>query len=334
MHGSPIGITARNVNYAYREGMQLIKNFGLKESSRAGDVLALPAPVLVTYRRPQERVLFDQERDANPFFHFFEALWMLAGRDDVHFLANFNKRMAQFSDDGETLHGAYGFRWSNHWDDDQLSSVVNMLRENPGSRRVVLTMWDPASDLGREGKDLPCNTHIYFRARGIVLDMTVMNRSNDIIWGLFGANAVHFSVLHEFIAGLSGLAVGVYYHFTNNFHAYTELFEQKYAQLTPALYDPYELGLVKPYAPFVTDARTWRQDLEAWFAARNKPRSLYSNSFFSEVADPLWWAWAHYKDQRHAEAIAILDANCCAEDWRVACVQWIHRRQRNVRQHA
>src|SRR5690606_9555427 len=113
-----------------------------KTSSRNGPVAQILEPVIVTYTHPRERVLLYTERDCNPFFHLYESLWMLAGRNDVAPLAYYNKRMPEFSDDGKTFHGAYGYRWRTHFGWDQLRAIVEELRTNSNSRRVVLQMWD------------------------------------------------------------------------------------------------------------------------------------------------------------------------------------------------
>jgi hypothetical protein len=88
-------------------------------------------------------------------------------------------------------------------------------------------MWDPKADLNpgpyTERKDLPCNTQIMFAIRNDKLDMTVINRSNDIVWGAFGTNSVHFTFLQEVIACAVGVDVGHYYLFSNNFHMYNSV---------------------------------------------------------------------------------------------------------------
>jgi hypothetical protein len=61
--------TSRSSNHDHRK----------PQGSRAGDVLVAPHPVMSVTSIPTERVLFDPARDANPFFHLFESLWMLAG---------------------------------------------------------------------------------------------------------------------------------------------------------------------------------------------------------------------------------------------------------------
>ena len=65
------------------EGLYLacdaLRVVGKRKDSRNGPVLEFPEPVLICYNRPVERVLFYPSRDANPFFHLMEGLWMLVG---------------------------------------------------------------------------------------------------------------------------------------------------------------------------------------------------------------------------------------------------------------
>lgn len=194
-------INARNVQDALLSGLPFLKFKGVKRSSRNGEVLVAEGPVTTEYARPRERVLLLPERDANPFFHLFESLWMLNGNEDVAPLVHYVKRMATFSDDGKIFHGAYGHRWQHHFHFDQLTLIIRALKANPDDRRCVLQMWDTIADLGWPKRDIPCNTQAYFSRDYLGrLDMTVCCRSNDIIWGAYGANAVHFSMLQEFLA--------------------------------------------------------------------------------------------------------------------------------------
>src|SRR5678816_542793 len=135
-------INANNVNDAYYQGLRLLKDAPI-ESSRAGEVRVWPCPVTTVYERPTERVLFDPKRDANPFFHLFEALWMLSGRQDATWLDRFVKDFSsRFTEEDGTQHGAYGHRWRNAFGFDQLHHVVNTLRSDPTSRQCVIQMWD------------------------------------------------------------------------------------------------------------------------------------------------------------------------------------------------
>lgn len=203
----------------------LLKN-GIHQDSRNGPVLRFPKPVCLEYVTPQNRVMTSPIRDANPFFHLFETMWMFAGMNELAPLLLFNEQIAQYSDDGKILRGtAYGHRWRELWG-DQLARAVDMLRTNPQNRQVVMSMWDPREIFTTNSKDFACNLQVLFSTRpdvdGVILDMTVTNRSNDLIYGAMGSNLFHFSMLLEYIALHSGLRVGTYYQIANNLHLYTE----------------------------------------------------------------------------------------------------------------
>lgn len=337
-------IRTRNVHRALPQGLSYLEGHGVSEPSRNGEAIVAPGPVTTVYERPIERVLFHPGRDANPFFHFFEGLWMLAGRDDVGFLTNFVKRFADYSDDGKKIHGAYGYRWRNHFPPgDQLWGVINTLMDDPASRQAVIAMWDPDSDGPHVAtRDRPCNTHIYLRvALGKAnepnrLNMMINCRSNDIIWGAYGANAVHFSFLQEYLAAHLGLTVGGLWQNSWNYHAYRDIFYKVYnATRGSEIYDPYADGEVKPY-PLMYDPKTWDEDLDSFLAIcdyhlnggkETAPKTPpYRNPFFYDVARPLWWAHTAYKRGAYIQAFEIME-ECKATDWRRAGEEWLARRR-------
>lgn len=249
-------IVANNVNDALRTGLKYLNAFGVRERRRDRNVIEAPGPVTTIFNEPNKCVLFDGIRDANPFFHMMEALWILAGRDDVKTMAFYNSNIGNYSDDGHTFHGAYGHRLRVNTI-DQLLSVIWRLREDPNTRQAMMGIWQPR-DLLYEGRDTPCNTTVMFHKRGEELSMTVTNRSNDVIWGAYGANAVQFSFLLQFVAACVGLRVGKYYQVSNNYHVYTE---QESAALTHRLMDPHgwlEQPVKTPYdLPFEDPIRAW-----------------------------------------------------------------------------
>lgn len=199
-------------------------NEGSFSKSRAGDVISFTEPVSVIFERPERMISTWSARDANPFFHYFEAWWMLAGRDDGkwldQFVHNFSSRFAE--DDG-TIYGAYGNRWRKVFGFDQLQRAVTLLSNDHTNRRVVIQMWDAEMDFSCNKKDHPCNLMIVPRIVGDVLNFTIYNRSNDIVWGTFGANAVHFPMLQQWMATRLKLKVGVMTIVSTNMHAYTEV---------------------------------------------------------------------------------------------------------------
>ena len=328
-------ITARNVHQALPLGLAALAELGVRRESRNGDVLVMPGPVTTLYDRPYERVMLWPERDCNPFFHFYEGLWMLAGRNDVAGVAHFVKRMATFSDDGRTLHGAYGHRWRLHFGFDQLGQIIEALKANPDDRRNVLQMWDATVDLGREGRDVPCNTQVYFSRDGLGrLDMTVCCRSNDVIWGAYGANAVHFSMLQEYMASAIGCPVGRYWQVSNNFHAYLDTYEplvglvDRAGEANPYGDDPGGESGLCDYPMMSTPVHQWQQEL-GMFLSEGVVIGM-RDPFFRKVATPILAAWDHYKMNigidRYEGAEEIL-RQCHASDWRRACQEWIERRR-------
>ena len=319
-------ILARNVNDALAQGLREIVERGITEKSRNGNVLVFQNPVLTTYINPDQRVLFSPVRNANPFFHLMESLWMLAGRNDLAFPLQFNKRFKEYSDDGVTLAGAYGFRWRKYFGRDQLDHAVRELVRDPETRRVVIQMWS-ANDLGGTGKDLPCNTQIYLDCRHSQLNMTVTNRSNDILWGAYGANAVHFSVLLEYLARSIGFPVGVYRQFSNNLHLYTDVLPMDAAlEMSEDVEatDHYVTKNVEPF-PLVAedDLHEWDNDL-AMFMRNPVKANKYRDPFFAGVVHPMYEAWQSRNDVYFARSIA---HDIIATDWRRACDEWLERAQ-------
>lgn len=323
-------INARNVSEALYLGLQHIRYAGIERDSRNGPMLEMPCPVTTVYRKPRERVLFYPQRDANPFFHLIESLWMLAGRNDVESLAFYNKRMATFSDDGFKLNGAYGYRWRYYYGRDQLIIAARRMNHFPNDRRTVVAMWDAERDLheANVSKDIPCNTHIYFSLRDDVLDMTVCCRSNDMIWGAYGANAVHFSVLQEYMAAMVGAKVGTYYQISNSFHAYLDTL-QKLEGLV-ADYDPYlNITKVMHYDPIpVVTKETlvrFNADLTNFFS--ENPPLNYTTTFFANTVVPLENAWELWKNGDKGAALAAAE-QIEALDWQKACSEWLRRREK------
>ena len=318
-------ISARNVSEALYLAVQALETTGVEVDTRNGKALEFPYPVTTSYSHSRERVLFYPMRDANPYFHLMESFWMLAGKNEVDWISKYNGRMSSYSDDGVTINGAYGYRWKNWFGKDQLEIAIHRLLNYENDRRTVVSMWDPIKDFSKEntGKDHPCNTQIMFWVRDNTLNMTVCNRSNDMIWGAYGANAVHMSVLLEYMAARIDCAVGTYYQFSNNLHAYIDTLE-KVQNIEPD-YDPYlHLGDDGHYnpKPLVDEPACFDKELQRWM---NNETNTYTNSYFDQVLTPMDLSWSAWKEKnideavRHAENIEDLA-------WRKACIEWLMRR--------
>lgn len=310
-------LSTKNVNSAYQDLMVMVRMGGVNQETRNGVARALPHPILIEFRAPWERVLFDAQRNANPFFHLVEALWMLAGRNDVKFLEEFNSNMKLFSDDGVTFNAAYGFRWREHFGIDQIDFICRILRDNPQDRRAVIAMWDANTDIFGRSKDHPCNTQIMCRIVNGALDFTITNRSNDLVWGLCGANAVHMSFLQEFMAASIGVAVGKWYHLTNNLHVY-----ERHFGLMDDMIATNGYGTVRyPEQRWaITDPAQFQLDCENLCDGG----IVFQTQFFNGTVVPAIQAWRQYKAGNWDVALKTADA-IDFEDWRTACVEWLER---------
>jgi hypothetical protein len=325
-------LKVRNVNSAFAEIWWKFKVCATPSESRNGPVLRIPEPVTITYTHPTERILWNRTRDANPVFHLMEAVWMLSGREDVGFLLPFNARMreyAEIDDDGKPayIHGAYGYRWRKHFGFDQLERIVDTLRRSPESRQAVLGMWSPADDLvSAKLKDGPWNTHVYFEVYNGKLNMTVCNRSNDVLWGALGANAVHFSMLQEVVARGLGVPVGEYRQFTNNLHAYVESPAKVFLDNPMKAHtgdDRYSLG-DKP-TPLFQPGETMHQFLTDCVDFCANPHSnVLRTRFFNTTVQPL----RHIYMARKIEPEGWKDIQLPIEgDWENSFCDWADRRE-------
>lgn len=327
----------RNVNDAFKGLVVGIYSGQIptrRSPSRVGQVLMVEEPVMVTYSHPCERVLFNQARDANPFFHLFEALWMLAGHNDVAPLVYYNKRMKEYSDDGVTLHGAYGYRWKHSFhgpyvEVDQLQRVARELREDPTSRRAVLQIWHAGLDLLSLSKDIPCNTHAYFAIADGRLNMTVCNRSNDLIWGMLGANVVHFSILQEYLAVQLNVDVGVYHQVTNNLHVYIERWKPKAWIGSAFTTTPYISGGSTVF-PLMQDPKVFDRECKEFVGTPfpNPGRALaFREPFIETIALPMSLAFRYHKERTYDKAVSVA-RTIQAFDWQVAAIRWLQKRKR------
>lgn len=224
-------------NYvAYNTDMALIRlavdmnTIGIDQPSRGGGTKELPF-TSITLHKPQQREILNPKRRASLAAQIAETMWVLNGRSDVEWLSHYLPRAADFSDDGVNWRAAYGQRlrrWPARNGDpedvrDQLAWVIRLLRKDPTTRRAVLSIWDPVVDQVEPGvpvKDIPCNDLLHFLSRDGVLDLHVVVRSNDLVWGWSGINAFEWSTLLEVVAWATGLRVGALHFSTSSLHFY------------------------------------------------------------------------------------------------------------------
>lgn len=362
-------LVAEDVNEAYFRGLKMIMIAGELKSTRNGEAYVHPGTLVTHYKNPSHRMLFAPGRDANPFFHVLEAIWMLSGSNKVAFPAYYVPSMMNFSDDGVTFNGAYGYRWRHAFGVDQLDSIVRALKENPSSRRVVLQMWDSKLDLikGMEGsKDVCCNLLVKYHIHQGKLNASVLCRSNDMVLGGYGANAVHFSFLQEYLVDclrLNGVEVsmGWYEQVSMDAHIYEGLYPPKLwagvksdlSQVALEFDNPYkELFTISPVLfqnqsghrlaqiPLVKPIMVFDLECQEIVATEGDASKLDFHSlkspYLKYVAVPLMVAYNMFRKKEVKEALAFIkeahkllqDLNGTSARFDVfdSCEQWLERR--------
>lgn len=317
----------------------ILDEYGTLSDSRNGQTQRLMRPVTVQYQNPRNHVLVPtKERLCNPYFHFLESMWMLAGRRDVEFPSKFVKTIAQYSDDGIVFNGAYGYRWRNHFGFDQLKMLAEMLRKDKTTRRAVLTMWEP-NDLLKTAsgsKDVPCNVSAFFkisknRHDKDSLDMVVLNRSNDLFWGLLGANVVQFSILQEYMSIVIGVDLGIYQQITNDLHYYATREDVRlYKESGKKYQETYDTGHGYPDYILFQDVDKFDEEVARFIevtCSSDSGSDMFSDEHFTEpaiskVAVPMFLSHWNYTKGCYSEAIEYAE-KIYHPQWRLACRTWL-----------
>lgn len=210
-------------NLSYFKAFQATQVVSEIEATRNGNAKVLGQ---ATFRiQPHDpRLCFLKGRNLNYKFAFVESAWILEGKNEFHFLSKYISSYGQYSDDNKTLNGAYGYRLRYHFDQDQIENAIIHLQKNPESRRVVLQIYS-VDDLQKNSKDIPCNTAIYLKVNNGCLNLTVVNRSNDLYLGI-PYNIFVFGILQKYIADRLNYHVGLQTQVTDNLHLYEKDIEK------------------------------------------------------------------------------------------------------------
>ena len=165
----------------------------------------------------------------------YELLWFLRGDTNVHYLQEHGVRIwNEWADENGELGPVYGHQWRSWPDDkggtiDQIKNVVDMIKHNPDSRRMLVTAWNPA-----EVDDMalpPCHCLFQFYVADGRLSLQLYQRSADSFLGV-PFNIASYALLLQMIAQVTGLEAGEFIHTTGDTHLYLNHLEQAKLQLT------------------------------------------------------------------------------------------------------
>lgn len=232
-----------------REVISRVLKYGVTSAPRGRGVIEIDSPSVFTLTDPRRPLITTPVRAANYRFGMAEACWIAAGSNDLKSLTRHVTRMSEFSDDGDTLWGAYGPRVVG-----QLPHVIETLKRDRDSRQAVITTWRPMVEGplvdgyentillenigGMNGntpidvppnwdgaswrsKDVPCTVGWHFMIRKDKLNLTVFMRSNDA-WLGTPYDLLSFTTIQRCVASILEVDVGVYNHVVSNLHLYTD----------------------------------------------------------------------------------------------------------------
>lgn len=175
----------------------------------------------------------------------YELLWFLKGDTNTKYLTDNGVRIwNEWADENGDLGPVYGHQWRN-WNSeeiDQIAEVIETLKNNPNSRRMLVSAWNPSvlpdnsvsfADNVENGKAAlpPCHAFFQFYVADGKLSCQLYQRSADIFLGV-PFNIASYALLTEMIAQVCGYKAGEFIHTFGDAHIYNDHLEQLNLQLS------------------------------------------------------------------------------------------------------
>jgi len=164
-----------------------------------------------------------------------ELLWFLKGDTNTGYLQDNGVRIwNEWADENGDLGHIYGYQWRS-WPDyeggsiDQISEVIRTIKENPDSRRIIVSSWN-VGDLKNMNLP-PCHAFFQFYVANGKLSLQLYQRSADIFLGV-PFNIASYALLLMMMAQATGLKAGDFVHTLGDAHIYLNHIEQIKLQLT------------------------------------------------------------------------------------------------------
>ena len=166
-----------------------------------------------------------------------ELLWFLQGDTNIRYLKeNGVSIWDEWADEEGNLGPVYGYQWRS-WPApdgrhiDQIATVIEQIKNNPNSRRMIVSAWNPAlvDDMALP----PCHAMFQFYVADGKLSCQLYQRSADIFLGV-PFNIASYALLTMMVAQVCGLQAGEFIHTLGDAHLYSNHFEQTRLQLKRA----------------------------------------------------------------------------------------------------
>ena len=163
-----------------------------------------------------------------------ELLWFLSGDTNIKYLQDNGVRIwNEWADENGDLGPVYGHQWRS-WSDykggtiDQIQQAVDLIKNNPNSRRILVSAWNPA-DIDNMALP-PCHCLFQFYVADGKLSLQLYQRSADVFLGV-PFNIASYALLLQMMAQVTGLECGDFVHTTGDTHLYLNHLKQVDTQL-------------------------------------------------------------------------------------------------------
>ena len=164
-----------------------------------------------------------------------ELLWFLQGDTNIKYLKDNNVSIwDEWADENGNLGPVYGYQWRS-WPTpdglhiDQITNVVNMIKNNPDSRRLIVSAWNVGEI--EKMKLPPCHAFFQFYVADGKLSCQLYQRSADVFLGV-PFNIASYALLTMMVAQVCGLKAGDFVHTLGDAHLYSNHIEQAHLQLS------------------------------------------------------------------------------------------------------
>ncbi|WP_353122205.1 thymidylate synthase [Dysgonomonas capnocytophagoides] len=163
-----------------------------------------------------------------------ELLWFLKGDTNIKYLQDNGVRIwNEWADENGDLGHIYGYQWRS-WPDyngghiDQISEIIDTIKNNPDSRRIIVSAWNVADIPSM--KLPPCHAFFQFYVANGKLSLQLYQRSADIFLGV-PFNIASYALLLKMMAQVTGLQAGDFVHTLGDAHIYTNHINQLKMQI-------------------------------------------------------------------------------------------------------
>ena len=218
----------------YHDLMRHVLDHGVKKEDRTGTGTISVFGYQMRYNLAEGFPLLTTKKlHTKSIIH--ELLWFLKGDTNIKYLKDNGVRIwDEWADAEGNLGPVYGYQWRN-WPTpdgkhiDQISQVIEMIKKNPDSRRLIVSAWNVA-DINNM-KLPPCHAFFQFYVADGKLSCQLYQRSADIFLGV-PFNIASYALLMMMVAQVCDLQLGDFIHTLGDAHLYTNHLEQANLQLT------------------------------------------------------------------------------------------------------